>query len=144
MSSWKAKKLGKLTQDRVLLELEVNSPPISGRVARHCVPPVISTSDNIQCILRMGVTSRVPGDCWTPRDAHPSQHASATLHVRQTHGGCPARASRDSDSPYGDRIAVRYRPCGGGDASAASGWVARQGALGDAGWWCPWSRAVGA
>src|SRR5262249_1668950 len=97
--------------------------------------PVISTSDNIQCILRMGVTSRVPGDCWTPRDAHPSQHASATLHVRQTHGGCPARASRDSDSPYGDRIAVRYRPCGGGDASAASGWVARQGALGDAGWW---------
>ena len=32
-------------------------------VARHCVPPVRSTSDNIQRILRMVVTSRVPGVC---------------------------------------------------------------------------------
>src|SRR4030095_3270018 len=47
------------------------------------------------------------------------------------HADCPARASRDSDSPYGDRNAWRCPPCGGAGGSGAWGRVVREGVLGD-------------
>src|SRR5438132_9540514 len=50
----------------------------------------------------------------------------ATVHHWDGHwrAGSPASPSHDTDSPYGDKSAVRCPPCGGGDGSAAWGQVA--------------------